>query len=201
MTYVEFCGKISDVIREANNMKKYLILAAVLLMLTGCGKKDEIVKSTGPDDSNSDVISEDDMAIVEISDSSEFESELGIKIDSTVLSEDATLSILNGKVGEVSFIVTNVNGGDSICILRMTKDSDSAKELSGYKDSDLKDPYTITVESGSGLVDMECGYVEAEGVTVYTFELNGVYYAFNIGEGLSQMTISSLLDALFFAIE
>jgi hypothetical protein len=187
--------------KGGNNMKKYLILAAVLLMLTGCGKKDEIIKSAGPDDSNNDIISEEDMAIVEISDSSEFEDELGIKIDSTILSEDATLSILNGKIGEISFVVTNVNGGDTLCVLRMTKDADSVKGLSGYKDSEIKDPYTVSVESGSGLVDLECGYVEAEGVTVYTFELNGTYYAYNIGEGLSQMTISSMLDALFFAIE
>lgn len=182
-------------------MKKYLILAAVLLMLTGCGKKDEIIKPAGPDDSNNDIISEEDMAIVEISDSSEFEDELGIKIDSTILSEDATLSILNGKIGEISFVVTNVNGSDTLCVLRMTRDADSAKALSGYKDSEIKDPYTVSVESGSGLVDLECGYVEAEGVTVYTFELNGTYYAYNIGEGLSQMTISSMLDALFYAIE
>lgn len=182
-------------------MKKFLLLIVLALILMGCGKKEPVNKQPDLDTSNNDIIAEEDMAIVEISDSSEFMDELGIKIDSTIIAEDATLSILNGAVGEISFVMTSVNGYDTICVLKMTRDDDYVSSLSGYKSSEIKDPYTVTVNTDMGNMDLECGFVEDEGVTVYTFEYNGTNFALNIGEGLSQMTIGAILDRVFEALQ
>lgn len=187
--------------KEAILLKKFLLLIVLALMLVGCGKEEPVNKQPELDNSNNDVIAEEDMAFVEISDSSEFMDELGIKIDSTIIAEDATLSILNGAVGEISFVMTSVNGYDTICVLKMTRVDDYVSSLSGYKSSEIKDPYTVTVNTDMGNMDLECGFVEDEGVTVYTFEYNGTNFALNIGEGLSQMTIGAILDRVLEAIQ
>ena len=183
-------------------MKKYIFLICMaMLLLVGCSKKEEVNTTPVLDDANNDILKDEDIAVVEISDSQEFLDELGIKIDSSIIAEDATLSILGGKIGEISFIMTAVNGGDTVCTLRMTRDEDCVNGLSGYKDSVIKDSYTITTDTASGITDLECGYVKDEAVTVYTFEMDGAHFALTIGDGLSQMTIGAILDRIFEALQ
>ena len=183
-------------------MKKTILIACVaLLFLIGCNKKEEVNTTPVLDDANNDIVNDEDMAIVEISDSQEFLDELDIKIDSTIISEDATLSILDGKIGEISFIMTAVNGGDTLCTLRMTRDEDCVNGLSGFSNSEIKDSYTITTDYSWGNVDLECGYVDSMGITVYTFEMDGTHFALTIEDGLSQMTIGSILDRIFEALQ
>ena len=183
-------------------MRKYIVLICfALLLLIGCGKKEEVNTPPVLDDATNDVLNDEDVAVIEISDSQEFLDELGIKIDSTIIAEDATLSILDGAVGEISFIMTTVNGGDAICILRMTRTEDYVSGLSGFKSSEINDSYTITTDTDSGITDLECGYVDSIGTTVYTFNMDGTYFALTIEDGLSQMTIGSILDRIFESLQ
>ncbi len=191
-----------------NVMKLYLkkvsmLLALVMIIvsLAACGKVEKANSDNAElDPQNNDIIDDSELSIVEVSDSSEFEDELGIKIDSTILSEDATLSILNKEIAEVSYTTTAVNGFDVVCTLRITKNAKLKDKLVDVDLSGIESVQTITMDLKSGQVDLENYYYEDPVLTIYTFEINGTYYAFTIGDGLSQMTIGGMLDALFESI-
>lgn len=179
-----------------------LALVMIIVLLAACGKVEKANSDNAElNPQNNDIIDDSELSIVEVSDSSEFEDELGIKIDSTILSEDATLSILNKEIAEVSYTTTAVNGFDVVCTLRITKNAKLKDKLVDVDLSGIESVQTITMDLKSGQVDLENYYYEDPVLTIYTFEINGTYYAFTIGDGLSQMTIASMLDAVFASID
>lgn len=183
-----------------NKIALILIVSLSLgLVLAGCGTKkadNNNSATTDPDNNNPNNMVN---PLVEIEDASLFETDLGISIDTSILSEDATLYIINDSVASVEFVVTNVNGEDCIITLRATKDT-SIENLSGVEDDNMDEPWDNELTFGDNQITLTCTYAKTEQITIYTWSYNEANYSITFPDGFSQMTIAATLDRVFVAI-
>lgn len=140
--------------------------------------------------------------VTEITDDDEFEDILGIEFDADDLSPlDVAMSVIDNKIGQVTFAMENVNGESVDWLIRFTKDAETAADLSlfsGIYDEAMSEPIVIsqevTEDGETYTIEFTCVYAETENATIYTWQAGGVSYCVAALGEVSQMQLAALLD-------
>jgi len=141
--------------------------------------------------------------MVEITDSAEFEKQLGIRIDTSMLSDVTGMFIISGDLADVRMEKLNVNAEPVLYTLRATKDADQKDGFQGIQ-GELKEIAAIDRELGSGktitILEREAAdNADGQPVTVCTWDLDGTYYSLVIEGMYSQMQFAEVMDSILFA--
>lgn len=129
--------------------------------------------------------------MVEVTDASAFEDQLGITINPQDMSDEAKLFIIDNQIAQIEYTLLGVDGDDVYVTLRASKEQ---KDISGIIDEDMD----ITDLDYEGL-PMVNKYSDSTNTTIYEFSKDGVNYSLVIQGVVSQMTIGEVLDSTFIA--
>lgn len=133
--------------------------------------------------------------MIKIEDSSQWEEELGIKIDTQYLPEEAELYLIDEQIAQVDFKMENVDGEEIDCTLRAAK---TETDISGvYGDAEeIKQEYSC----GDSTIEVTVKDYAANRVQVYQFFYEDVQYVFQYTGTMSMMQLGEILDGVFMAI-
>jgi len=137
--------------------------------------------------------------MVEIKDSSEFEKQLGIKIDASKLHEEPKMFIIDGKIADLSMQLTNVDAQPVEYRLRATKDAGIAPTMHGIQ-GELKDVGKIDQDFNGVKVTIDQKETPDGKISVHTWQVGDVYYSLVIDNAHSQMQYAEVMDSIFMAI-
>ena len=137
--------------------------------------------------------------IVEVADANAFESELGMKIDVSMLPAIERFAIIGGKMAEMDFGLTSVDGDPINCVFRATKDVEMSDMMHGIYDTDLVDGSTIEYSGSNGTANVNYVRANTEKSDIWTWSFNDAFYSFTMDNDASQMTIAAILDSLMVA--
>ena len=144
--------------------------------------------------------------VVIVTDDDVFEAELHIEVDADDLRFDGyEMSVIGGKVGQIVFVLTNVNGENVEWTLRFTRDAEmgaSMEALTGVYDEDLSEPVVkqadVVDDDPEDCFTLEITEVTANGVgvTIWTWNRAGVFYSLTANGVFSQMQAAEVLDQM-----
>lgn len=139
--------------------------------------------------------------IKEIKDEDEFEDDLGIEIDIDALKDlKPYMRIIGKDVGEVSFVLENVNAEPINWTFRFTKNGrlgKSPEAFSGVYDADMSKPVVTEVPLGDGKsVSIKYIMAKREKYHLYFWRIGDVYYSLSVNGDFSQMQFAAVMDRL-----
>lgn len=185
-------GNNKNSINKNNIIKKIsLLLCALtmLFMLVACEKKEPQTGMPNP--------------MVKIDDDSEFEKQLGIKIDtSAITTEEKTMFIIAQTTADIRFSKENVEGEPVECTLRATKDEgvkENPVQLLAGMYHDFDEPVTIDYTEFS-VTNYNANSEESGNIDVYTWDKDGLYCSLSIEGTMSQMQIAEVMDSVMSAL-
>lgn len=187
-------------------MKKYiftLILMTLGITFTGCRIKTNInvnVNSSNNVEETANMVN----PIENISDDAEYEKQLGIRWDTSFLSDDIKKSIIGKKVAQASYYIKNTEGEDVEIVLRGTKDASVEKSpvelLAGIYSQDLSEANEVDVTADNSTITFLIFKAPDENMGIEYFNYDDVYYTITYGTSLSQMTIAEINDSVLATI-
>lgn len=128
-------------------------------------------------------------------DDDEFEQRIGIDFDGDDLNGgDVRMSIIDGNIGEVSYLLENVNGENVRWTVRFTRNQGyaSAGILSGIPESEMSEPLDL---SGNG-INLTLRAVYSRGTDVYFWNEGRNCYCLIIGGLYSNMQFAAQMDQI-----
>lgn len=128
--------------------------------------------------------------MVEVTDASEFENNLGITVNPQDMDEDAKLYIIDGNIAQVSYTVLGVEDGVDVTF----RASKEVTDLSGVYDDNMEED-TMDYEG----LSITNKYSADTHSTIYEFNNDGIYYSIVIQGEISQMHIAEILDSTLLA--
>ena len=141
--------------------------------------------------------------MVKIDDDSEFEKQLGIKIDtSAITTEEKTMFIIAQTTADIRFSKENVEGESVECTLRATKDEgvkENPVQLLAGMYHDFDEPVTIDYTEFS-VTNYNANSEESGNIDVYTWDKDGLYCSLSIEGTMSQMQIAEIMDSVMSAL-
>lgn len=138
--------------------------------------------------------------VVPVTDTSEFAMVLGIPVDASLLSDAASMSIISDEMADISWNRENVNGEEVELCFRATRNADLAPSMHGIYDEKMSDPAVTEVElKESEKITLTFREAETEGVGIYTWDRDGVFYSLTRDGEMSQMAMAEILDSCMMA--
>jgi len=136
--------------------------------------------------------------MVEITDSAQFNEQLGIPIDPGMLFSEAKMFITFGEFAECQFSFNNIMGDEVKCILRATKNPEVGEHFSGIYEK-LTKVNDISYDGKNGVLKIQLESNEAGDISVYSWQADDTWYSFVIKGKPSQMEVAEVMDSVMAA--
>lgn len=143
--------------------------------------------------------------MVPVTNDDEFEAQLGITIDTSMLPSKVNMFIISGELAHVTFTVQSETGSGMECILRGTKNDESAANpvelIAGIYGADLNDVNEITITTDSG--DILLNNVHSNGDDYYDvtyWDYNGIHFTLTVLGELEKNKTAELYQSVLKAI-
>ena len=190
-------------------MKKALsiiLVAAMIIVMVACAKKDNTAEITTEAAAETAAQPETEAAkeepvgminpMVEINDDKEFETQLGIKIDTSQITAQKKLFIINKDLAHVTWKQTNVNNEEVEFTLRATRNTELGPKSHGIQ-GELTKINDIEVQGVNGPVTITAA--SQGNYTIYTWKVGDTFYSLTYDKSMSQMAMAEVLDQVMFA--
>ncbi len=203
-------------------MKKALsviLVAAIVIVMVACAKKDNadktetqaVTEAAAQEAATEEVtetaaqpeteaVKEEPVGMinpmVEIDDDKEFESQLGIKIDTKQIMAKTKLFIINKNLAHITWTQPNVENEEVEFTLRATKNAELGPTCHGIQ-GELTKINDIEIQGVNGPVTIT---VSSQGnYTIYTWKVGDTFYSLTYDKSMSQMAMAEVLDQVMFA--
>ena len=197
-------------------MKKNLLILLLTSALTagllvGCSGEKKQESAASPSEVTEEAPEENPSGnmvnpMVEVTDSDEFEKQLGISIDTECLPQnDLKMFVIGNTLADTRFNVTDIDGNAVACCFRATKDAESAKNpiemIAGIYATDFSEPVSIDYPAKDGNIIVKTYRSDAESIDITVFDYNDIHYTLSFNsDGMSQMETAALYDSIMNSI-
>lgn len=205
-------------------MKKALsiiLVAAMVIVMVACAKKDNTAETTTEAAAETaaqavseaaettaetaaqpetEAVKEEPVGMinpmVEINDDKEFETQLGIKIDTSQIMAQTKLFIINKDLAHITWTQPNVENEEVEFTLRATRNAELGPKSHGIQ-GELTKINDIEVQGVNGPVTITAS--SQGNYTIYTWKVGDTFYSLTYDKAMSQMAMAEVLDQVMFA--
>ena len=187
------------------------LLSAVMMALTVCAVAEAKLPIHGNNSGNGfrGLFVGMPNPVTEVKNDGEFKDRLGIKINLDELKDlEPEKRIIGNNVGEVSFVLENVNAEPVKWTLRFTKNKEFGKSpeaFSGVFDANMSKPTVTEVPLDGKKQQKTLKIIHYEAKTekcqLYFWKLGDVYFSLTVNGDFSQMQYAAVMDRLIEVID
>lgn len=150
------------------------ILTIFIFAICGCSKKEEPVGMPNP--------------MVAVDSDEAFMDQLGISIDTEMLSPEVERFIINNEMAHIVYSASGNDGEDVKLVLRAAKNNE---DISGVYDDNM-----TSFDNVFGNVTVTCRSSESNGIEIYDFYKDDIHFCYMVEGEISQMLFGELFDGV-----